>query len=266
MKFSLLTIGGSHPRHLYFLNKIAQIFKVSGSVIQQRENIVPLPPEGLAEQDRVNFIRHFADRDRSEAKYFGDQTIPSHDVHLVAPGTDVSGSESAKFVEKIKPDLVLVFGSGMIRSPLFDVLKAPTINMHLGLSPRYRGAATLFWPFYFLEPQFAGATFHQIVYEPDAGGIVHQVCPELQRGDGIHDVACRTVLESTDQALSLLEVFAQKKEFQMHKQKGTGKNFLASDFRAEHLRLVYDLYQNQIVDQYLDGHFGNKLPKLVRQF
>ena len=38
-------------------------------------------------------------------------------------------------------DVALIFGTGLIKDPLYSALPADTINMHLGLSPRYRGSA-----------------------------------------------------------------------------------------------------------------------------
>ena len=44
--------------------------------------------------------------------------------------------------------------------PTFAVLPKEKINLHLGLSPWFKGSVTLFWPFYHLMPQFCGSTFH----------------------------------------------------------------------------------------------------------
>jgi methionyl-tRNA formyltransferase len=154
----------------------------------------------------------------------------------------------------------------MVRDPLFSGLTQPTVNLHLGLSPRYRGAATLFWPFYFLEPPYAGSTFHFIVSEPDAGEIIHQVTPELHPDDGIHDVACKVVMQSAQDAVRLLEIYAEKGGWVTRKQKATGKNFLASDFIPEHLRVIYNVYNDDMVRQYLDGRLKCKMPSPYRQF
>jgi methionyl-tRNA formyltransferase len=163
----------------------------------------------------------------------------------------------------MKPDVAIIFGTGMIREPLKSVLPKDTINLHLGLSPRYRGAATLFWPFYFMEPNFAGTTFHYIENSPDAGDIIHQVVPKLERGDGIHDVACKAVLQSTIEAVALFEGY----RWERFKQKPeAGKNFLESDFQPKHLRVIYQVYNNDMVDAYLDGKIHPKEPNLKRQF
>ncbi len=261
----LFWIGGSHPRHLYYINTIAQRYPLAGALVEMREHLLPQPPDGLSEIDRQNFLWHFGNREKAERKYFGDQPFPDCPL-LKVTHEALNSQQSVDFVRSIKPDLVLVFGSGMIREPLFSALPRHTVNLHLGLSPRYRGAATLFWPFYFMEPTYAGSTFHYIVSEPDAGEIIHQVLPELHPDDGIHDVACKVVVQSAHEALQLLEIFEAKGGWVTRPQKATGKNFLASDFKPEHLRVIYNLFDDDMVRQYLEGKLPCKQPQPYRQF
>jgi len=258
-------IGGTHPRHLFYINAIHRQFPLAGAIVDQRENLVPQPPPGIADPDRRNFVRHFAARASAEERYFGQQALPDCARLAVTP-EELNGPASAEFLRSLQVDLVLVFGSGLVKPPLVDCLPEHTINLHLGLSPRYRGAATLFWPFYFLEPPYAGTTFHYIVAEPDAGEIIHQVVPELQPEDGIHDVGCKAVVASAEAALRLLEVFERDKGWKRHRQRASGKNFLASDFKPEHLRVIYDVYDDRMVREYLEGRLISKQPTLVRQF
>ena len=261
----ILWIGGNHSRHLYYINRIRQEFDVCGAIIEARENLIPLPPRNINELDRDNFVRHFANRAKAEEQYFGSQNFPDCPT-LVVDDKSLSSSESASFVESLNPDMALIFGCGLIRDPLFSALPKPTTNLHLGLAPRYRGSATLFWPFYFIEPWYAGSTFHNIVAEPDAGDIIHQVVPTLDPTDHIHDVACKTVLTSAEEAIKLLRILDTQRVWKDYKQKGTGKNFLSSDFRPEHLRIIYNVFNDDMVMHYLEGKLGSKIPRLVRQF
>jgi folate-dependent phosphoribosylglycinamide formyltransferase PurN len=261
----LLWIGGDHPRHLFYINTIHSEYPLSGAIVEHRENLIPQPEPGLATPDRTNFVRHFANRAKAEEKFFGAQMMPDCPAHIV--GRDgLNSSASVEFLASIDPDVVLIFGSGLVKDPLYSKLPAQTINLHLGLSPRYRGAATLFWPFYFMEPPYAGTTFHYIVGEPDAGDVVHQVVPDLEASDGIHDVACKAVIASAQAALELLRILDQKGRWKRHSQRGTGRNFLASDFKPEHLRVIYNVFDDDMVRHYLEGRLTSKTPRLVRQY
>ena len=194
----ILWIGGNHPRHLYFINKLQTKFQISGAIIQKRENVIPKPSENIEEVDKVNFVKHFSNRYLTEKKFFGNPSLPKSKILKVTSLT-LNSQKSVDFVNSINPDIVIIFGSDLIKDPLLSCLPKQTINLHLGLSPRYRGAATLFWPFYFLEPNYVGSTFHYIVSEPDAGDIIHQCVPTLDKDDKIHDVACKTVIVSSDE-------------------------------------------------------------------
>lgn len=261
----ILCFGGNHPRHLYIMNSIHKSFPLSGFVVEKREHMVPCPPDNILEHDKKNFIRHFADRDKAEEFYFGKQEIPNCEIFPIH-NEELNTKKTAEFAKKINPDVVFIFGCGIIKTPLYEALPKNTLNLHLGLSPKYRGAATLFWPFYFLEPTFAGSTFHYIVEEPDAGNVIHQTTPELSINDGIHDVACKTVIQSGKDIVTLLKLFQKNKTWNTFKQKGTGKNFLSNNFKPEHLRVIYDLFQNNLVEQYLNNNLSCKKPKLFRQF
>lgn len=256
-------IGGDHPRHLFFANHLHVNYGLEAAVIQKREEMVPFAPTGLPAHDVGNWHTHFHGRINAETHHFGTPGYPDVPSLAVDKG-DLNTPETAEFVDRYKPDVVFIFGCGMIRGDLYDALPRDTINLHLGLSPRYRGAATQFWPFYFLEPQWAGATFHRIVSEPDAGAVLHQVVPSMSAADGIHDVACKTVVTAARAAYMLIRHWPK---WTFVSQKSTGKNFLVSDFKPEMLRLIYEVYNNCMVDDYLNGSLsGGRHPTLVSAF
>lgn len=262
MSERILWLGGNHPRHLYYINNLVGKLNIIGGIMQVRSDKTPEPPAGLGSVDRSNWLRHFRERDEAEQKYYGKQERPDIPLLEVDRST-LNEIDVVEFVQKVKPDRAIIFGTGMIREPLMSALPKDTINLHLGLSPRYRGAATLFWPFYMLEPNHAGATFHYILHSPDAGDIIHQVVPKMEQGDGIHDIGAKTVLQATTEAQALLgmaswELFKQKPE--------AGKNFLESDFQPRHLRMIYQAHDNNLVDLYLAGGIKPKEVKLRRQF
>lgn len=261
----ILWIGGSQPRHLYYINTINQVYPIAGGIMECREEMIPQPPDNLQEVDKNNFILHFANRNKAENKYFGSQDIPGCQI-LKVNEDNLNSEENAIFVEQIKPDVVMIFGCGLIKGSLFSALPYNSINLHLGISPRYRGAASLFWPFYFMEPWYAGTTFRYIISEPDAGDVIHQVVPTLSIDDRVHDVACKCVIQSAIEAIKLIELFISKGKWKRYKQKGTGRKFLSNDFRPEHLRVIYNTFQDNLVKQYLEGRLASKAAKLIRQF
>jgi folate-dependent phosphoribosylglycinamide formyltransferase PurN len=265
MTLRLLVITGSHRRHVWFTSGLAELFEIAGLVAMLREGSVPQAPEGTSAHDRANFDRHFRVRDEVEAASFGDDrttfaSLPTLEIRR----DELNGPRVADFARTIAADACVVFGADIITDPLASVLPSFTLNVHLGLSPWYRGTATLFWPFYNMEPHWAGATLHLITPQVDAGPIVHQCVPELRRGDGIHDVAARTVAVARDGVIACLERVEAGLVPREHVQRTTGRLYLTRQFRPEHLRVNYDLFDDRMVDAHLDAAIARSSPpKLI---
>jgi folate-dependent phosphoribosylglycinamide formyltransferase PurN len=261
----VILIIGNQRRHLYFASVIQKSFPLAGLISVDRGIDRPEIPSDLEPIDKENFEIHFENRKLAEERHF--PVIDELNCEILNVDFDkLNTNDTVEFVSSIKPDFIFVFGSGLIKEPLINVIPKETINMHLGLSPRYRGSATLFWPFYFLEPNYAGSTFHYLAEQPDAGSIIHQLIPKLSYGDKIHDVACKVIIDSANAIVDLIRFNIVHNGWINYPQKQGGKNFLDSDFHPAQLRLIYNTFNDDIVDHFLNKKLRNKQPKIINQF
>ena len=106
---------------------------------------------------------------------------------------------------------------------------------------------------------------HDLTQDIDGGKIIHQNSASLHKGDGIHDLACRAVKELADELKVLIEVLI-KGDIVKQAQKTTGKIWISKDWRPEHLRLIYEVYRDNIIDRVIEGKIQGKNPKIYRQF
>lgn len=98
--------------------------------------------------------------------------VPSH-----------NSPECEAILTEDQPDVIVVYGTAIIRSNIFSKARIITLNMHTGLSPWYRGDSTLFWPVYFNEPDKLGVTVHQLVESVDGGAIAATAAVDYEPGD-----------------------------------------------------------------------------------
>jgi folate-dependent phosphoribosylglycinamide formyltransferase PurN len=242
---------------------------LNGLVIEEREEHVPEPPPGLSQATRELFNLHFGDRSTAESHHFGADTsedaLSGVEVLRVS-SEELNGPRVWAFIDRHRPDLLLSYGVHKLTPETLAHAKSRRWNIHGGLSPWYRGVITHFWPSYMLEPQMTGMTIHETTDAIDGGEIIHQNAAELMRGDGIHDLACRAVAGMAGEVPVLLRVLATGQLHPPVRQKTTGRIWRSSDWRPEHLHLIYDFYGNRIVDRFLDGEFAAKSPHLTRQF
>ena len=261
----VVVICGDSPRHCQVAREVAETGALSGLIVERRECHVPDPPSGLAPSTEDLFVRHFKDRAAAEYHFFGAPELPaSVDRRLTVTPETLNASPTHKFLQEIRPDLIISYGCHKLTAGVL-ALGSEAWNIHGGLSPWYRGAITHFWPSYMLEPQMTGVTIHETTADIDGGDVVHQVVAPLVRGDGVHDIACRAVYQTAREMSELIDV-ASRRRVEKKNQRTSGKIWTAKDWRPEHLHVIYDLYENSIVDRQLDGLFSGRNPMAHRQF
>ena len=114
------------------------------------------------------------------------QYVPSH-----------NGSAAVELVQSLAPDIIAVYGTVVIRAPIIRLARQAILNMHTGISPRYRGANTVFWPLYNAEPEWVGLTIHQLTEEIDAGPILEVGRPTIAPDDDENSLFCKCVMVGT---------------------------------------------------------------------
>ncbi len=273
----VLLITGNHPRHLHAVASIAASHEIVGWIIEERGPLLPqIPISDLNIDDelKVFWDRHFKARNKSEYRFFVDEfsefnLLSKKSLDLLSPRIlrvsedTLNSSSTISFVSKTDANVAISYGCHVLKKSILDEMPLEKYNIHGGISPWYRGCITHFWPSYFLEPQMTGMTLHRLTHVLDGGEIVHQNSASLVRGDGLHDLACRTVRSFQGELPSIINRI-EKGDYQLFEQKSSGKLWLASDWNAHHLRLVYGLFEDKIVDYCLDsGKIA--LPKKIKR-
>lgn len=271
---SIVFLTGSHPRHAFVARAIARSGQLKGLVVEMRESHVPEPPDGLPAGTRDLFVRHFDRRRDSEARFFQTDFERGIADIVATPGVEViyitrdelNGPKTWSMIDRIQPDVLLSYGVHKLGPETLALAKGHTWNIHGGLSPWYRGVTTHFWPSYLLEPQMTGMTVHDLTEVMDGGDVIHQCAAPLVAGDGVHDLACRAVTMLGEEMPELLTRTFAKNLRPPTRHKTPGRVWRESDWRPAHLHVVYDLYQDRVVDRFLDGTLEGGLPRLIRQF
>lgn len=86
----------------------------------------------------------------------------------------VNSEEALQLIRKYSPDVVIVNGTRIISSKILKASDAIFINMHMGITPKYRGVHGGYWALYENDAQNAGVTVHLIDEGIDTGGVLYQ--------------------------------------------------------------------------------------------
>lgn len=88
------------------------------------------------------------------------------------------GSVNAKpcrdALRELKPDVVAVYGTRIIRRETLRAATAPFINYHAGINPKYRGQHPGYWALVNGDLEHAGVTIHLVDEGVDTGAVLYQ--------------------------------------------------------------------------------------------
>jgi folate-dependent phosphoribosylglycinamide formyltransferase PurN len=249
MRAILLT--STFRRHVYVANTVAAGCDLAG--VWQEEKT--FRPERYAQDaaDEAVIQRHFAARDESEARYFVSDSalrLKAGAAHRRVAAGGCSDPAEVALMMGARPDVVLVFGTGILREPLLSAFDGRIINIHLGLSPYYRGAGTNFWPLVNREPEYVGATIHYLDAGIDTGPIISHARPSIDRGDGPHDLGNKTIVAAA-QALLRAAAAHTSGITRAVPQWGGGRLYQRKDFSAGAVRTMCRHFDSGMIDEYL---------------
>ena len=179
MKITLFTSNKS--RHNYLINLLSSICDEL-YVIQECNTIFPGLIPGNYPVTSV-MEDYFKKVNIAQNKFFENSYIDNKKNIKILPM--VSGDLkkcSVKFLSDfLNSDIYIVFGSSYIKGDLVEFLiKQKTINIHMGVSPYYRGADCNFWALYDNNPHLVGATIHLLSKGLDSGPILYHAMSDIK--------------------------------------------------------------------------------------
>jgi hypothetical protein len=181
MKIAVFT--SNQPRHVALIEKMAGIAEVVYAV-QECNTVFPGKVADFFRKSEV-MQRYFGHVMAAEEAVFGrPRFAPGNVRQLPVKMGDVSQLAVADLEPALACDRIIVFGASFIRGPLCQrLVERQAVNIHMGLSPFYRGSSTNFWAMYDGRPDLVGATVHRLTAGLDSGDIHFHALPAADAVD-----------------------------------------------------------------------------------
>ena len=254
MKIKIIIFSADELRHKFIRKRISSIKNVEVKLCLAEKNSSRQYFKVLQSKNyKLNEKKHFIKRKESEKKYFGKYLKNTKELKSLRIIERGEFNFNKKLVDKIislKPDLLISYGCSIIKDPILSKFKKKFINIHLGLSPYYKGSATNFWPLVYNEPQFLGVSFLKIDKGVDTGPIIHQIRADLEINDNVHDIGNKLIIKMSS-VLEKLILHHKKLKGQKQKKIKKIRIFKKKDYNNSALKkLEYNL-KNGIISKYL---------------
>ncbi len=250
MKITVFTCNQTRHLHLIkCLSKIAdEVFAV-----QECTTVFPGKVEDFYKKSET-MQTYFSKVIEAEEKRFPvDVFLPSNVKQFAIRMGDLNQIPLETIKQALDSDVYIVFGGSYIKGELIDFLVSKKcINLHMGVSPFYRGAGTNFWPLFDKKPEYVGSTIHFISKGLDNGPILYHAMPKpsdylpfdlgMQAVYAAHTAVCEKIksneifeIEPVVQNRDLEVRYTKRAEFDDEIAKGFLENPPTGEFYLERL-------------------------------
>lgn len=248
MKIVLLT--SNSLRHKYIAAEISRQLDLKLTVTEAKPDNIQ-DTSTLKARDADFISAHFKARTRSEISFFeAYKEFPKQVELLEVPHGNINSKQVRTKIDEIAPDFIILFGTSIIAGPLLEKYSNRIINLHLGLSPYYKGSATNLFPYYYNEPECVGVTIHLATSKVDEGAVLHQLRPEIEPEDDLHTIGNKTILKAGKVLPEVLECYSEKK-IVPQKQDPSGKICRNKDLSPAVLREIYVKFEDGLISNYI---------------
>ncbi|RTJ41757.1 hypothetical protein C3H73_06430 [Campylobacter jejuni] len=206
-------------------------------------------------------IKHLIAREISEKDFFGNfiDLVNDNSNPIFIEKDEINNIDRINEIIKLNPDLIIAYGCSIIKEPLLEYFQRKIINVHLGLSPYYRGSGTNYFPFVNNELQFIGATFMYMDKGIDTGEIIHQIQAQIYHNDSIHQIGNRLIGNIVKIYIDIINNFEKLKKIRQPKDKKCGKLYKKIDFTLQTLIQIDNNFKNGMIENYLKNKTKIKL-------
>jgi len=175
MKITVFTLN--QPRHVALIHALAGI----ADEVYAIQECMTIFPGKIADFFRKSDVmqEYFSYVLDAEKQVFGDVKFSPPNVRtLTLKDGDLTHLDPEILAPALESDYYVVNGASYIKGDLINVLvEKKAINIHLGVSPYFRGGSCNFWALYDGRPELVGATIHYLTKGLDSGPMLFHALP-----------------------------------------------------------------------------------------
>lgn len=183
----ILILGGEGDSAKFLFNALNEEFPISKVIIEKpvskkqmvrrrmkRLGLFKVLDQLLFQLVLSRIVRYFSN---ARIQYIKDtyelnnHQLPRNKIHRV---TSVNTRETRAIIQNSEPDLVLISGTRIVGKKTLACTEAKFINIHVGITPKYRGVHGGYWAIAKGDTVNCGVTVHQVDEGIDTGNVIAQ--------------------------------------------------------------------------------------------
>lgn len=147
-----------------------------------------------------------------------DENICSHVL-------SVNADDCRKYLQNLQPDIVLVNGTRIISKKTLQCINAVFINMHVGITPWYRGSHGGYWALYNNDVENFGTTIHLVDTGVDTGRVLQQAFAKPGNKDNFTTYPVIQVAEGIKALIKVVQDILNNNSYEAKKHTEKGRMY-----------------------------------------
>jgi methionyl-tRNA formyltransferase len=214
MKILILTTKTDH--HLYFVNEIKKKFKDVYLILEKKK---------IKFSYKTNH-KYFNQRSIFEKKFFFNNKFVKFSDYKSFK--DINNVKSLSYIKKINPDIIILFGVGLLKQKFINLFKKKHIvNLHGGDPEKYRGLDSILWSLYHKDKSGLMTTLHYVDQKFDTGKIIFKKKINIDQNTSINSIRVFNTLNCVILFYRFLQYLQKKQRIPKLKQKKIGRYYSA---------------------------------------
>ena len=177
MNLMILTTETLH--HTFFVKEMAKKHDYVKVLCETNNNKILYDTSHEFEKVRNDFEKNLWFK---EKKFFLKNFAEVKNVRSINSKVAVS------YLKKINPDLIIVFGTGIIKNEILSLFENKIYNLHGGNPEKYRGLDSHLWALFHRDYKSLITVIHKVDNRLDTGDIVMKGNVPLSPGMKIHEL------------------------------------------------------------------------------
>jgi len=254
MKITVFT--SNQNRHNYLINSLS---KISDElfIVQECRTIFPgiIPGHYPANNTMKEYFQNVIN---AELDLFGNSFVNKFNKNIkILPMQlgDLNKCSMATLNDFLQSDYYIVFGSSYVKGELAKFLvNNKAINIHMGVSPYYRGTDCNFWALYDNNPHLVGATIHLLSKGLDSGPILYHAMSNVISNPFEYSMSTvKSAFDSLCKKINDNSIFNIKPELQSkskeirYSKKDEFNESVVKDFLKKKINLDLKMFNNSLL-------------------
>ena len=152
--------------------------------------------------------------------HFDNTPIEYEKYHKV---NSVNAKETKELLVNLNPDLIIVNGTRIISEDILSSINGTFVNIHVGITPKYRGVHGGYWALASGDKDLFGVTVHLVNKGIDTGKVLYQTFLKASKKDNFSTYPFLQTAAATDLLSKVVE----------DKRNGTLKPYNVKELRSK---------------------------------